>query len=195
MTSINQLNLVPTVVPKFSKLMDEFINLKLSNIDLNENEFKERMFPNNKKKLKEKTRELYCKPFGKRELNLFNDDQEAIKKLQSNSFNWLKDKYKSGFILKDNRSDVYLKTAWIVGFLNKYYFASDVHEILVKAKIAGNTQAAVNLFQVGLPTGIYFKLLDNQGKPSENFQIFYCNDMSLIEDRILNVIKKVKGYL
>ena len=52
MTSINQLNLVPTVVPNFSKLMDEFINLKLSNIDLNENEFKERMFPNNKKKIK-----------------------------------------------------------------------------------------------------------------------------------------------
>jgi len=88
-----------------------------------------------------------------------------------------------------------LKTAWIVGFLNKYYFASDFHSILVNAKIAGNTKAADNLLQVGLPTGIYFKLLDNQGKPSKSYQRFYCNDMSLIEDRILNVIKKVKVYL
>jgi hypothetical protein len=88
-----------------------------------------------------------------------------------------------------------LKTAWIVGFLNKYYFANDFNEILVNAKIAGNKKASENLLQVGLPTGNYFNLLDNQGKPSKNYQSFYCNDMSLIEDRILNVIKKVKVYL
>ena len=195
MKSINQLNLVPTVIPNLSKLMNEFIKLKLSNIQLNEKEFKERMFSNNKKALTDKTKEAYCKPFGKKELNLFDEGLESIKKLQINSYNWLNDKYKSGFIFKDDRCDIYLKTAWIVGFLNKYYFANDFDLILVNAKIAGNTKASQNLLQVGLPTGNYFNLLDNQGKPSKNYQSFSCNDMSLIEDRILNVIKKVKVYL
>jgi hypothetical protein len=195
MKNINQLNLVPTVIPNLSKLMNEFIKLKLSNIQLNEKEFKERMFSNNKNTLTDKTKEAYCKPFGKKELNLFDESLESINKLQINSYNWLNDKYKSGFIFKDDRCDIYLKTAWIVGFLNKYYFANDFNPILVNAKIAGNTKASKNLLQVGLPTGNYFNLLDNQGKPSKNYQSFYCNDMSLIEDRILNVIKKVKVYL
>jgi hypothetical protein len=175
--------------------MNELINLKLSNLELNEKEFKERMFPKNKNSLKDNTKQAYCKPFGKKELNLFDEDLDAIKKLQINSYNWLKDKYESGFIFKDDRSDIYLKTVWIVGFLNKYYFASDFNSILVNAKIAGNAKAAQNLLQVGLPTGIYFKLLDDQGIPLKNYQSFYCNDMSLLEDRILNVIKKVKVYL
>ena len=195
MKSINQLNLVPTVIPNLSKLMNEFIKLKLSNIQLNEKEFKERMFSNNKNALTDKTKEAYCKPFGKKELNLFDEGLESIKKLQINSYNWLNDKYELGFIFKDDRCDIYLKTAWIVGFLNKYYFANDFNSILVNAKIAGNTKASKNLLQVGLRTGNYFNLLDNQGKPSKNYQSFYCNDMSLIEDRILNVIKKVKVYL
>jgi len=195
MKSINQLNLVPTVIPNLNILMNEFINLKLQKTELNEKEFKDKMFFNNKVSYTDNTKKAYCTPFGKKELNLFDEDLDAIKKLQINSYNWLKDKYKSGFIFKDDRSDIYLKTVWIVGFLNKYYFASDFNSILVNAKIAGNTGAAKNLLQVGLPTGVYFKLLDNKGIPSKNYQNFYCNDMSLLEDRILNVIKKVKVYL
>ena len=195
MKSINQLNLVPTVIPNLNILMNEFINLKLQKTELNEKEFKDKMFFNNKVSYTDNTKKAYCTPFGKKELNLFDEDLDAIKKLQINSYNWLKDKYESGFIFKDDRSDIYLKTVWIVGFLNKYYFASDFNSILVNAKIAGNAKAAQNLLQVGLPTGIYFKLLDDQGIPLKNYQSFYCNDMSLLEDRILNVIKKVKVYL
>ena len=104
MKSINQLNLVPTVIPNLNILMNEFINLKLQKTELNEKEFKDKMFFNNKVSYTDNTKKAYCTPFGKKELNLFDEDLDAIKKLQINSYNWLKDKYKSGFIFKDDRS-------------------------------------------------------------------------------------------
>jgi hypothetical protein len=195
MDIINQLNLVPTVVPDMKKLMNEFINLKFKNLNLSEKEFQEKMFSNNKISLKKSTRRSYCTPFKKNEFNLFEESLDSIKSLNSDSYKWLKNKNKLGFMFTDDRTNIYLKGVWIVGYLNKYYSGSDFNSILISANIAGNIKAAQNLVQVSITTGRYFKFIDKKGRPLKNYYDFYCNDMSLLENRILDTIKKVTVYM
>lgn len=179
--NIKQLKLVPTS-HDCAYVMAEFIKLRLNNKSMNKF-FEEKQY-------KKSTKKSYLYPFQEKEFNLINESIEGIKLLKQNSYEWLKKKYDKGFFIEDDRNNICLKNVWLVGYLNTHHNKINKIEVLLKTGIAGTKNASNAIIYVGKSTGNYFNLLDKNSNPTKNFGDFYCNDMSILKNRILNVINK-----
>lgn len=174
MYSIKQLKLVPSS-HNLGYVVTELIRIKLNNESM-DNFFHQKNYTKS-------TKVSYCYPFQKKEFDLYKESLDGIKKLKENSFNWLINKHKLGFFLTDDRNHMCLKNTWLVGHLNQNFPKKNISQKLILSNFAGTKNAAAAIITVGKSSGIYFKLLDKEGNPTENFKKFYCKDMSLLEKR------------
>ena len=183
---MKQLKLVPTS-HDCAYVITEFIKLRLNNKSI------EQFFEG--KQYTQSTKKAYMYPFQEKEFNLFNESINGIKYLKQNSYDFLKSKYDKGFVLGDDRNNICLKNVWLVGYLNENYSKKNKIEILLNAGFAGTKNASNVIMYVGKSTGLYFNLLSTNGIPTNKFNDFYSNDMSLLKDRITNAVKGVKVNL
>lgn len=182
---IKSFGLVPTG-HTFEKIVNEFIRLRMLGRARTSAEFVAEMFPD--RHLKDSTRKGYLFPLKSNEFDLLEASTDSLQLLLNDSFAWLNQEFNSeGFSLPDERRFVCLQNAWLVGYMNRHLPNSDQNSLLVKANFAGEKSAASLIRTVGKDVGTFFKLLDDQGMPTEAYDKFFCQDMTELESKLLDV--------
>ena len=76
---------------------------------------------------------------------------------------------------------------WLVGYMNRHLPNSDQNSLLIKTNFAGKKSSASLIRTVGKDVGVFFKLLDEQGVPTEAYDKFFCQDMTELDSKFLDV--------
>ena len=175
---VRNFGMVPTVHP-FEKVMKEFIRIRRMRKALSHEDVHSLMFKD--ESLKPSTRKAYLFPLRETEFDLCDLRDGLIDELENDRFSWLKNRFEpQGFELPDERRHVCIIDAWLVGYLNRNFEKSQHKKILQNAGFAGTNNAATAILSVGRYVGKFFKLLDQDGLPTENFNAFY-RDMKDLE--------------
>jgi hypothetical protein len=182
MTSRNQYGYVPSGHP-FRDVIDEFIRMKLHNPSLSLEEFKDSMFQESTGRvLAESTKQSYCFPIKQNEFDLVNASRKSLEQLKEDSYAWLVQEFAGqGFQLPDERRHICLIDAWLVGYLRgnnrSDHSGCSIEDSLIEVGFAGTSQAARTLINVGEQVGKYFRLLGEDGRPTEEFYKFFGDSM------------------
>lgn len=177
---VRNFGMVPTVHP-FEKVMNEFIRIRRTRKALSHEDFPSLMFKN--KALKPSTRKAYLFPLKETEFDLCDLRDNSIEELENDRFGWLKNWFEpQGFELPDERKHVCLIDAWLVGYLNRNFEKTQHLKILQNAGFAGTNNAATAIQSVGRSVGKFFKLLDQDGLPTENFGVFFRDVKDLVRE-------------
>jgi hypothetical protein len=178
---VRNFGMVPTVHP-FEQVFNEFISLRRKHKALTQEEFILLMFKD--RSLKLSTKKEYLFPLKVTEFDLFDHTDDSIEELEKNRHSWLINQFKpQGFELPDERRNVCLIDAWLVGYLNRNLNKAQHLKKLKEAGFAGTDNAATALLSVGRSVGKFFSLLDEHGIPTENFDGFYT-DMEDLERKL-----------
>jgi hypothetical protein len=178
--------LVPTG-HTFAKIVNEFVRLRMLGRARTSAEFVAEMFPDSH--LKDSTKKDYLFPLKSNEFDLLEASTDSLQSLSNDSLAWLNQEFNDeGFSLPDERRFVCLQNAWLVGYMNRHLPNSDQNSLLVKTNFAGKKSSASLIRTVGKDVGIFFKLLDEQGVPTEAYDKFFCQDMTELDSKFLDVI-------
>ncbi len=128
----------------------------------------------------------YCYPFREPEFDLFERSLEDIQSIESGGKEALviANCGEEQFIERDERGQVCIVCAGLVGYCALIASSETPNERLVRKEFAGTGYSANTLLSVGRGVGRHFGLLDRDNKPTDLFHQFFGDGFEYFRKRL-----------